>query len=384
MFIHSLSSMIRRKHSLKQGTSRVQSNSSPRRVEEVMALRQYTIVSLRQCRLCIRHDVRSNIMSRIRPSVMRLRSNCRSHSIIRTIFSSVSRIFQLQSIETPVGYAWVRLFKNDRLLIEDDEEEIVLPVSADLPPGYINYQSFGLGKEHAGPEIRWVDGGKPLFRVRVRLISSVFTSEPKIQAFFQSCQKLQRIGLLGDAAEKTNQRVDRRSLPSEGNPSTSSLAQARSCSPITDDSDECETDKLCHAMARKAEALLEVDIDRMIPFLHVILGRLLSLLPSCCTDDMAISTLSTLVGVVDKIVTAGRISLLRSFIKCHFRSTTITNTTSSDEETTYSAICKCIPLLVDHAQGDIDALAAVLRQLWFLLDVAAKSMAQYIIDTSLY
>uniref|UniRef100_A0A914R2V0 Uncharacterized protein n=1 Tax=Parascaris equorum TaxID=6256 RepID=A0A914R2V0_PAREQ len=53
----------------------------------------------------------------------------------------------IKSIETPVGYAWVRLFKNDRLLIEDDEEEIVLPVSADLPPGYINYQSFGLGKE---------------------------------------------------------------------------------------------------------------------------------------------------------------------------------------------------------------------------------------------
>uniref|UniRef100_F1KPQ6 Dedicator of cytokinesis protein 11 n=1 Tax=Ascaris suum TaxID=6253 RepID=F1KPQ6_ASCSU len=289
-----------------------------------------------------------------------------------------------ESIETPIGYAWVRLFKNDRLLIEDDEEEIVLPISADLPSGYINYQSFGLGKEHAGPEIRWVDGGKPLFRVRVRLISSVFTSEPKIQAFFQSCQKLQRIGLLGDAAEKTNQRAERRSLPSEGNPSTSSLPQARSCSPITDDSDECETDKLCHGMARKAEALLEVDIDRMIPFLHVILGRLLSLLPSCCTDDMAVSTLSTLVGVVDKIVTAGRISLLRSFIKCHFRSTTITNTTSSDEETTYSAICKYIPLLVDHARGDIDALAAVLRQLWFLLDVAAKSMAQYIIDTSLY
>lgn len=59
----------------------------------------------------------------------------------------VSEGAYLQSIETPIGYAWVRLFKNDRLLIEDDEEEIVLPISADLPSGYINYQSFGLGKE---------------------------------------------------------------------------------------------------------------------------------------------------------------------------------------------------------------------------------------------
>ncbi|KHN79568.1 Dedicator of cytokinesis protein 9 [Toxocara canis] len=289
-----------------------------------------------------------------------------------------------ESLETPIGYAWLRLFKNDRLVIENDEQEISLPISVDLPPGYINYQSFGLGKDHAGPEIRWVDGGKQLFRIRLRLISSVFTSEPKIQAFFQSCQKLQRIGLLGDAAEKTNQQTVRCSLPSESNLSASSLSQTRSCSPVVVESENNETDKLCHNLARNAEALLDVDIDRMIPFLPIILGRLLSLLPSCCTDDMAISTLSTLVGVVDKIVAANRLSLLRSFIRCNFRCTTTTNATSADEETTHSAICKYIPLLVDRVQGDADGLAAVLRQLWFILDVTSKSIAQSIIDASLF
>ncbi|VDK26741.1 unnamed protein product [Anisakis simplex] len=115
-----------------------------------------------------------------------------------------SMLLALNSVETPVGYAWLSLFKNDRLVIERDEQEVSLPIAVDLPSGYINYQSFGLGKDHAGPEIRWVDSGKHLFRVRLRLISSIFTSEPRIQAFFQSCQKLQRIGLLGDAAEKTS------------------------------------------------------------------------------------------------------------------------------------------------------------------------------------
>ncbi|VDM46045.1 unnamed protein product [Toxocara canis] len=52
-----------------------------------------------------------------------------------------------ESLETPIGYAWLRLFKNDRLVIENDEQEISLPISVDLPPGYINYQSFGLGKD---------------------------------------------------------------------------------------------------------------------------------------------------------------------------------------------------------------------------------------------
>ncbi|VDM45683.1 unnamed protein product, partial [Toxocara canis] len=162
------------------------------------------------------------------------------------------------------------------------------------------------------------------------------------------------------------QQTVRCSLPSESNLSASSLSQTRSCSPVVVESENNETDKLCHNLARNAEdfvlfdvrvghrrdpyyrifqALLDVDIDRMIPFLPIILGRLLSLLPSCCTDDMAISTLSTLVGVVDKIVAANRLSLLRSFIRCNFRCTTTTNATSADEETTHSAICKYIPLL---------------------------------------
>lgn len=57
--------------------------------------------------------------------------------------------------------------------------------------------------QHVGPDIRWIDNGKPLFRVRVRLISSIFTTESKLQSFFQCCQKLNRVGTLGDAAELT-------------------------------------------------------------------------------------------------------------------------------------------------------------------------------------
>ena len=33
-----------------------------------------------------------------------------------------------------------------------------------------------------------VDGGKNLFRVRLRLISTIFTTEERIQNFFQLCQ----------------------------------------------------------------------------------------------------------------------------------------------------------------------------------------------------
>lgn len=164
------------------------------------------------------------------------------------------------------------MLKKDRLIIERDDQEFSLSVAADLPFGYINYQSLGFGKgashslcgmvslrtnallgknivqilmfmfsvfdsyciyflsssviesslstypsnlfhfsfvirlillQHTGPDIRWVDNGKQLFRVRLRLVSSAFTTETKLQAFFQSCQKLQRAGVVGDASSKT-------------------------------------------------------------------------------------------------------------------------------------------------------------------------------------
>ncbi|VDN24451.1 unnamed protein product [Gongylonema pulchrum] len=55
-------------------------------------------------------------------------------------------VFNEENNESPVGYAWLPLLKNDRLIIENDEQELALSVAADLPPGYINYQLLGFGK----------------------------------------------------------------------------------------------------------------------------------------------------------------------------------------------------------------------------------------------
>uniref|UniRef100_A0A158R4T4 C2 DOCK-type domain-containing protein n=1 Tax=Syphacia muris TaxID=451379 RepID=A0A158R4T4_9BILA len=238
-----------------------------------------------------------------------------------------------EPFEIPIGYSWLPLVKNDRLVMENDEQEVALPVAADLPEGYITYQSLGLGKGHIGPEVRWVEGGKPLFRVRLRLVSSVFTTETRLQSFFQGCQKLQAIGL--------------------------------------------------NLSSRTPSALLEVEIDRLVPFLPLILSRLLLLLPNCTTDEMAITLVyfRTLIGVVDRAVVAGRSPLINSFVKNHLHSSGMKLAGESDEETTYSAICKYATILV---RNFIVTLATIFRQLGFLLDVAAKSMAQKLMDTELY
>jgi hypothetical protein len=77
------------------------------------------------------------------------------------------------------------------LALSENVQEFDLPVSANLPTNYIDAYAI-LGKEgstnYSNPEIKLVEGGKHLFRVRLRLISSLFTTEERIQNFFQLCQ----------------------------------------------------------------------------------------------------------------------------------------------------------------------------------------------------
>ncbi|KAF3706389.1 Dedicator of cytokinesis protein 9 [Channa argus] len=72
-------------------------------------------------------------------------------------------------VETPVGSAWLPLLKDGRVIMHEQQ----LPVAANLPAGYLGSQD-GVTK-HSGSEIKWVDGGKPLFKVSTHLVSTVYT-----------------------------------------------------------------------------------------------------------------------------------------------------------------------------------------------------------------
>lgn len=47
-----------------------------------------------------------------------------------------------ESPVTPVGYAWLPLLNKTKLHIEEQ----IIPVAANLPPGYLTVQPLGLGK----------------------------------------------------------------------------------------------------------------------------------------------------------------------------------------------------------------------------------------------
>uniref|UniRef100_A0A4X2M111 Dedicator of cytokinesis 9 n=1 Tax=Vombatus ursinus TaxID=29139 RepID=A0A4X2M111_VOMUR len=73
-------------------------------------------------------------------------------------------------VETQVGYSWLPLLKDGRVVTSEQH----IPVSANLPSGYLDLD-LAPASNHHGPEIKWVDGGKPLLRVSTHLVSTVYT-----------------------------------------------------------------------------------------------------------------------------------------------------------------------------------------------------------------
>jgi len=75
-----------------------------------------------------------------------------------------------ETLETSVGYAWLPLMKHDQIA----SQEYNIPIATSLPPNYLSFQDSASGK-HGGSDMKWVDGGKPLFKVSTFVVSTVNT-----------------------------------------------------------------------------------------------------------------------------------------------------------------------------------------------------------------
>uniref|UniRef100_A0A4W6ECE1 Dedicator of cytokinesis 10 n=1 Tax=Lates calcarifer TaxID=8187 RepID=A0A4W6ECE1_LATCA len=68
-----------------------------------------------------------------------------------------------EALETPVGYSWLPLLKEGRL----SSQEFNIPVSCNLPPGYLAIKE--------ATDVKWVDGGKAIFKMSTNVVSTVYT-----------------------------------------------------------------------------------------------------------------------------------------------------------------------------------------------------------------
>uniref|UniRef100_A0A8C3KWW3 Dedicator of cytokinesis 11 n=1 Tax=Chrysolophus pictus TaxID=9089 RepID=A0A8C3KWW3_CHRPC len=229
------------------------------------------------------------------------------------------------TIETQVGYAWVPLLKDGRIVTLERH----LPVSSNLPPGYL-----GLGdtesRKQSSVDAKWVDGAKPLFKVRIHLDSTIYTQDMHLHKFFQYCQLVQ---------------AGVKEVPGE-------LVKYLKC---------------LHAM----------EIQVMIQFLPVILMQLFRVLTNVTQEDeVAVNCTMVLLHIVSKCHEEGLDHYLRSFLKYVFRAE---KPSVTQAKMTHEILVLSMATILKQS-ADFLAINKLLKYSWFFFEALAKSMAIYLLE----
>ncbi|EHB02046.1 Dedicator of cytokinesis protein 10 [Heterocephalus glaber] len=229
-----------------------------------------------------------------------------------------------EALETSVGYAWLPLMKHNQIA----SQEYNIPIATSLPPNYLSIQDSASGK-NVGSDIKWVDGGKPLFKVSTFVVSTVNTQDPHVNAFFQQCQKREK-----------------------------DMSQ----SPTSNFILSCKN-------------LLNVDkIHAILSFLPIILNQLFKVLVQNEEDEISTTVTRVLTDIVAKCHEEQLDHSVQSYIKFVFK------TSVYKERTIHEELAKNVTGLLKS--NDSTTVKHVLKHSWFFFAIILKSMAQYLIDTN--
>ncbi|XP_022534481.2 dedicator of cytokinesis protein 10 isoform X1 [Astyanax mexicanus] len=227
-----------------------------------------------------------------------------------------------EALETPVGYAWLPLLKEGRL----SSQEFSVPVSCSLPSGYLLIKEPSSNKN--GSDVKWVDGGKPIFKVSTLVLSTVYTQDPHLNRFFQQCQKRE-----------------------------TDLSQ-----PPTSNFINC------------LKGLLSMErIHVIIRFLPVLFNQLFKVLIQNDSDDVTNATTRVLVHILAKCHEENMDHYLHSYIKFVFK------TEAHGFRTVQEELAK--GMTSDLKSNEQTAVKNILKFSWFFLEIIVKSMAQHLVDS---
>uniref|UniRef100_A0A4W5P3E1 Dedicator of cytokinesis 9 n=1 Tax=Hucho hucho TaxID=62062 RepID=A0A4W5P3E1_9TELE len=221
-------------------------------------------------------------------------------------------------VETQVGYAWLPLLKDGRVIMNESH----VPVAVNLPAGYLSCQE--VVSKH--PEIKWVDGGKPLFKVSTHLVSTVYTQDQHLHNFFGQCQ------------------------------STESAAQVAGGELV-----KYLKVKHCHAV--------------MIHFLPTTLNQLFRVLTSATHEEVAVNVTKSVVLVC---VPKWMLFFSPSLVQYVFKTEPYTSSTT---RTMHEELAKAMTAILKPST-DFLTSNKLLKYSWYFFEALVKSMAQYLIESS--
>ncbi|XP_014874373.1 dedicator of cytokinesis protein 9 isoform X10 [Poecilia latipinna] len=227
-------------------------------------------------------------------------------------------------VETQVGYAWLPLLKDGRVIMNEHH----IPVAANLPAGYLSCQE-GASK-HLSPEVKWVDGGKHLFKVSTHLVSTVYTQDQHLHNFFHHCQ------------------------------SVASAAQGPG-----------------GELVKYLKSLHAMESHVMIKFLPTILNQLFRVLTSATQEDVAVNVTRVMIHIVAQCHEEGLEHYLRSYVKFVFRTESYTSSTT---RTVHEELAKAMTVILKPST-DFLTSNKLLKYSWYFFEALVKSMAQYLIES---
>ncbi|XP_028972580.2 dedicator of cytokinesis protein 9 isoform X2 [Esox lucius] len=240
-------------------------------------------------------------------------------------------------VEAQVGWAWLPLLREGRVITNEQQ----MPITTALPPGYL---SIGDGVvKHSGPEIKWVDGGKPLFKLSTHLVSTVHTQDQHLHNFFHHWQNMECV-LDGPTTDPSD--------PLLGSPEQELIKYLKSL----------------HAMQGHV----------MVNFLPTILNQLFSVLTRTTQEEVAVNVIRVMVHIVAQCHEEGLEHHLRSYVKFVFTPEQYSTGGVSTPKCVHEELAKAMTTIFKPST-DILACNKLLKYSWYFLEVLVKSMAHYLI-----
>uniref|UniRef100_A0A8C8E0N2 Dedicator of cytokinesis 10 n=1 Tax=Oryzias sinensis TaxID=183150 RepID=A0A8C8E0N2_9TELE len=217
-----------------------------------------------------------------------------------------------EALETPVGYSWLPILKEGRM----SSQEFNIPVSCNLPPGYLAIKESGNTKV---TDVKWVDGGKPIFKVSTNVVSTV-----PYQYLFKGslCTSLNHL----------------------------------------------------HLLLIILQGLLSMErIPVIVRFLPVLFNQLFKVLTLNDNDEVTTVTTRVLVHIVGKCHEENLDHYLHSYIKYVFKSE------AHGFRTVHEELAK--GMTFDLKSNEQAAVRNILKYSWFFFELIIKSMAQHLADS---
>ncbi|RWS23800.1 dedicator of cytokinesis protein 9-like protein, partial [Leptotrombidium deliense] len=286
--------------------------------------------------------------------------------------SSSSNKKKETSIETPIGYSWLQICPTRGKM---SLEEQTIAVSAHLPPGYLSYKPLGLECGFSGPEIKWVDGKKELFRVSCKLVSSLFPRDPHLHSFLVHVDKmLDTNGYYANEDNPTNACKDHE---------TSSLGSSNSQRHSSGSEAGKEMSKFLqiqHGMPKNLKCLQDADVSDVIRFFPLLMTQLMRLLITSTSVDVSQYIVRSVINILQRIHEINKEDVVQSYVEFVFTSDSLSPPTCKTN--LHEELIRSLLSLIRSSSCDFLLINNLLSHCWFFFRITIKSMVNHLLSSN--